>query len=617
MAKLIGTAGHVDHGKTTLIKALTGIDADRLPEEKSRGMTIDIGFAFIDLPDVGRVSIVDVPGHVRFIANMLVGALGIDVALLCVAADEGVKPQTTEHLQVLELLPVDKMVVALTRADLADPETRELAQLEIAELLDPTRFKGSPVVEVSAVSGEGLQELLGELETALKSSAHSPSSAAGPWYLPIDRVFALRGHGCVVTGTLARGSVATGETAFIEPGHIETRIRSIHSHDQGLDRIDHGRRTALNLSGIKAEDIARGQAIGAPGALFETATIDGRVRWAGPHKHGQRVRLSIGSEEVIARMFLSDGEPDIVQLRLERSVACALDQPFIVRRYSPPDVLAGGLVIVPQATKRRKSERPALTGEAGRDPEAILSVLGDEPNGIATSEVCRALGKTPQQLGDAFEQLSQEGRIRGFAGIWFSANGFEIGSRRFLSALSDLHRQFPTLSAIPRDKVTSQAGLRWEGKPLDRILASLAASREVEVSGTSVRQAGFKIQLSEKQRQFLSRVEQRLEQAGINTPSEEDLARLLAVPPQAVAEILKLGVQAGEIVRISEGIYYTSTQIEGVKSSLRDLFGAKSFAASRFRDSVGTTRKYAIPLLEYLDSIRFTLRVGDERRLRE
>jgi selenocysteine-specific elongation factor len=610
MAKLIGTAGHVDHGKTTLIRALTGIDADRLPEEKQRGMTIDIGFAFLDLEGIGRVSIVDVPGHERFVTNMLVGALGIDVALLCVAADEGVKPQTREHLQILDLLPVDRMVVALTRSDIADNDTRELATLEVEELLANNRFKGSPVVEVSAVTGLNIDKLKEELARAL-SDPSQPS--AGPWYLPIDRVFAVKGHGCVVTGTLAQGTVKVGSAAYLEPGHQEVRVRGIHSHEEPLESGEKGRRIALNLSGVKVEEVHRGQAIGEPGALFETTIFDAAIRWAGPHKHGQRVRVSVGAEEVIGTLFLNNENPKIVQLRLEHPIACALEQPLILRRYSPPDVIGGGTVLVPQAKPRKKSHKVEEISRTGSDADAINALLGDNPKGVATEEICRVLGRTAQQLGDEFEKLSMAGQIKGFAGVWFSSAGYRAGADKFLAALVELHDQNPTLAGVPRERIVERAGLGWQGKPLDRILASLATEERLVVQGTAVRLPQFKVQLSPKQRVFLDRVLSELDKAGINVPNSHELARALTVPPQAIEEILKLGVQSGELVRVADELFYSHAQLEDLKKKVKQVSGGKPFGAGTFRDALGTSRRYAIPLLEYFDSIRFTLRVGDER----
>lgn len=610
MAKLIGTAGHVDHGKTTLIRALTGIDADRLPEEKRRGMTIDIGFAYLDLPEVGRVSIVDVPGHEKFLTNMLVGALGIDVALLCVAADESVMPQTREHVQILELLPVERMIVALTRSDLADDETRAFARAEIEDMLSQTRFAGAATFEVSALVGSGIEDLKQALTTALRASTTSPP--AGPWYLPVDRVFSVKGHGVVVTGTLAQGEVKVGERAYVQPGNLEVRVRAIHWHGDAAEASEKGKRTALNLGGVKVEDLRRGQTLGAPGAVFETGCLDARLRWMEKPKHGSRVRVSLGAEEAIGRIFLSDTDDDLAQLRLETRVAAALNQSVIVRRYSPPDLLAGGHVSVPQAKRRKRSDAAAPV-RAANDEEAILGALGMVEGGVPTEEVCRQLGRSPQALGGEFERLLAESKVLGFAGRWFSPEGFASGWARFVGALRDLHEKNPTSASIPRDRVVQAARLDWTGKPLDRILAAMAQRGEVVVSGTNVRAPEFQVTLSPRQRELLDRCVGELERAPVNTPNLHVLTQAVHAPVQAVEEILKLGVQAGEIVALPDGVFYTTRQIAGLKAKTAELMGDQPFPAAKLRDALGTTRKYVIPLLEYFDSIRFTTRVGDNR----
>lgn len=610
MAKLIGTAGHVDHGKTTLIQALTGIDADRLPEEKKRGMTIDVGFAYIDLPKIGRVSIVDVPGHEKFVTNMLVGALGIDVALLCVSADESVMPQTREHLEILKLLPVDRMVVALTRSDLADGDTRAIAREEVGELLESSRFKDSPIIEVSAHTGEGIDTLKGELSKAL-SITEKRSTA--PWYLPIDRVFTVKGHGCVVTGTLAQGEVKVGEKAYIQPGNLEARVRAIHSHGDPLDVSEKGRRTALNLSGVRAEDVRRGQTIGAPGAVFETDNIDAKVSWTEPIKHGSRIRVSIGADEAIGRIFLSDADPDLVQLRLESRVAASLHQPLIVRRYSPPDVICGGRVLIPQARRRKKGEELKVTQQGQSNEEAILSAVANSPHGVLTEEVCRIVGKNQQALGDTFEKLLRAGKLKGFAGLWYTAGEFGQAWGNFLDALRLLHEKNPTVANIPRERVLQQAGIKWTGKPLDRILSSMAQEGKIFLSGTSVRMPGFRVAVSGKQRQLLDRVVELLEKEPVNTPNPHQISQVVHAPIPAIEDILKLGIQSGEVVQIGEGVYYTPRQVAELKKKTAQIAGGRPFAAAQLRDALGTTRKYIIPLLEYFDSIRFTTRIGDNR----
>jgi len=611
MAKLIGTAGHVDHGKTTLIKALTGIDADRLPEEKARGMTIDIGFAYVDLPGFGRVSIVDVPGHERFVSNMLVGALGIDVALLCVACDEGVKPQTTEHFQIISLLPVDQMVVALTRADLADAETIELAKMEVAEMLNGTRFENSPLVPVSSTSGDGLPELKEKLVDGLK---RSKPKRKGLWYLPIDRAFTVKGHGCVVTGTLVRGNVKPGDRAFLEPGHREVRIRSIHSHNESLDEAEPGRRTALNLSGARAEDVRRGLTLGEAGSVFETSCFDARINWLKEPKHAERVRVAVGAAEVLGKVFLDKEDSSLAQLRLQEPIAAALGQPVILRRHSPPDLMGGGTVEVPVSKPRRKSGRV----QAPRDDLVgqVRSTIGETSLGVETGEVCRRLGRSQQELGEAFETLLKQEEAIGLAGVWLLTSDWEHLTSAVRASLRERHEKQPTAAWQSREAVFRDAGFQWTGKTLDRAVAAMAAIGVIEVNGAAVRLPEFKVKLTDRQADFLSRVKGELERQSVTTPNAHEIAQSLRVPMPAVEEVLKLGQLAGEVLLLEGGVSYTPRQIDAIRSTLKSRFGSKPFSAGEARDALGASRKYVIPLLEFLDKQGFTLRVGDNRIIR-
>lgn len=611
MAGLIGTAGHVDHGKTTLIKALTGIDADRLPEEKKRGLTIDIGFAYVDLPDVGRVSIVDVPGHERFLTNMLVGALGIDVALLCVAADSGAMPQTIEHFQVIELLPVNRLVVALTRADLADEETIEFVAEQVNELIEGTRFKGSPIVPVSSVDGSGLDTLRSELSAAIRSAPRAP---AGEWYVPIDRVFTVKGHGAVVTGTLAQGLVREGDAAIVMPQGYACRVRSIQVHDQPVAESERGKRTALNLSGAKTEDLHRGQIVGAPGIVFASEVFDASVRWLQSTKHGARVRVSVGADEVIARVFMSDNDPSVAQFRTESTVALAKGQPLIVRRYSPPTLLGGGRVIVPQAARRKKSES-ATAVEASDEAGAILAAVGQSKTGLPNEELCRLLGKSAQALGDTLESLKSSGELLGFAGLWMTQQQFDELTGRYLDSLRAVHDAEPTKLLQPREAALKGARLEWSGKPFDRILARLVETGKLRMQGTQVALADFRVKFNDKQRAMLDRVLAEMSKNGLNVPGAHETAVALNVPRHAVEEIVKVGLAAGEFVRLDDGLYVPTVVIDRMVDEARRKFEGKRFTASEFREGLGTTRKYAIPFLEYLDAKGVTVRQGDHRVL--
>ncbi len=577
-------------------------------------MTIDVGFAYIDLPEVGRVSIVDVPGHERFVHNMLVGALGIDVALLCVAADESVMPQTREHLQILDLLPVERLVVALTRADLADAETREFAVAETEELLAEGRFARSPVLPVSAVTGEGLDDLRRTLAQALSAPRDEPPA---PWYLPIDRVFTVKGHGTVVTGTLMQGVVREGDQAVLQPGVHEVRVRQVQGHDQPVPEMGRGSRTALNLGGVRLEDVHRGMVVGAVGTVVETTCLDARVRWVGEPKHGARVRVSIGADEAIARLFTNDHDADLVQLRFERPAAAVLGQPLVLRRYSPPVVLAGGRVVTPLAPTRRKNQAPAAGTGAGGLRETLVAFIVGRPDGADTPAVCEAVGRTPQALGDEFEALLREGALLGFAGRWFSLDTFAAARARFLAALKELHESDSRKLVWPREAVVARAGLKWQGKPLDRIVAWLAEEGSLRSSGTSVGLAGFQVELPARQRALLDRVKADLAAKTPNVPGPAEIAREFGVPVQAVEEIVRVGIDAGELVRLAPDLVYPPEALEVLVESARRVLTGAGFSASEFREAVGTTRKYAIPLLEWLDARGVTLRQGDSRVFRE
>ncbi len=614
MAYLIGTAGHVDHGKTTLIAALTGIDPDRLPEEKARGMTIDLGFAYVDVEGVGRVSIVDVPGHERFIKNMLAGASGVDVALLCVAADEGVMPQTREHFQILRLLEAKRMVVALTKCDLADREMIEYAKLDVAALLEGSPYEGCPNVEVAASRGVGVDELknvLGEVIRALP-----PRDTTGKdWFLPIDRVFTIVGHGTVVTGTLARGAVHVGDEAELLPGGDRVRVRSIQTHGSASDHAEAGQRTALNIVGTKKELLHRGQALCAPGTLEETTCINIRLVEVAEIEHGERVRAHIGSGEFIGKVFLFDNAPGIAQLRLESPAACGKGQRLVLRRYSPPDLLAGGEVVTPSAKPRRKSDSKIaeIVQPTSDEPiaERILRVLSSKPSGTKTEEVCEALGMIANALGDAFEDLKKSERALGFAGVWLTPEQFDSLAERIRSALAKLHEANPRSSYHPKATVLQEAGVDWDPKPVDRLISRLAEERRVLVQGSGMRHPDFAIRLSDKQQELLSRVLEVMEKFGAVAPDAKELAGEAGAPPQAIEEIWRLGVETGQIVRVEEGMYYSRRTIEELETTVRQL--GPRFTVAQFRDATGSSRKFALPLLQYFDEAKVTRRVGEER----
>ena len=613
MAYLIGTAGHVDHGKTTLIAALTGIFADRLPEEKARGMTIDLGYAFIDLEGIGKVSIVDVPGHERFIKNMLAGASGVDVALLCIAADEGVMPQTREHFQILRLLEARKLVVALTKTDGREADEIELAEMDAVQLLDGTEFAGAPIVRVSAHTGEGLDDLKSEMRDAIISLG--PRELSQTWFLPIDRVFTIEGHGTVVTGTLASGKVTEFDDAELMPGNHRARIRGVESHGERSKTAEAGMRTALNVTGVRRDVIHRGQAIGSPGSLFDTVCFNVRLAPVAEIKHGTRVRVHIGTGEFIGKVFLFDNAPGFGQIRLEEPAACARGQRAVLRKYSPPDILAGAEIVTPNAKPRRKNDAEIamlISGEQEDDkPSRVTALLAKQPLGMSTEALCEALGESPQALGDTLQTLKESEAIIGFAGRWLESSKLADVASKVLEALEALHKKYPQLATVRKSEALALSGIGWEPKPFDRLLSRMSDQQSIVLRGNEVALSGHKIALNEKQAALLARVIDAMKAAGAAAPSPQDLALAVGAPVQAVEEMFRLGVETGQLIRIDETLHYPPAVLDSLKELLRN-FG-KPFTVAQFRDATGTSRKYSLPLLQYFDETRFTRRVGDER----
>lgn len=615
MAYLIGTAGHVDHGKTTLIAALTGIEADRLPEEKARGMTIDLGYAYIEIEGIGRVSIVDVPGHERFIKNMLAGASGVDVALLCIAADEGVMPQTREHFQILRLLEARKLVVALTKTDMVDQESASLAELDAAQLLEATEFEGAPIVRVSAHTGSGLDELKEAIRQSILSLGERQET--GAWFLPIDRVFTVEGHGTIVTGTLAAGSVSEGQEAQLMPGSHRARVRSVQTHGEHSGVAEAGMRTALNVSGVRKDAIHRGQAIGALGSLFETDCLNVRLAPVDQVVHASRIRVHIGTGEFIGRIFLFDNAPGYAQLRLEEPTACARGQRAVIRRYSPPTIVAGAEIVTPNAKPRRKNDSAIqeLVSESEQIGEGlkgrVMAQLKRSALGVTTDHICEALGETPQSLGSTFEELKESGDALGFAGVWLAAENYDDVAGRINETLLRLHAERPQAAAVPKFQVLADSGLGWTAKPFDRLLAKLSEDGRVTLRGSDIAHPDHKIALNEKQAALLERVLSAMAEAGASAPSASDLAAAVGAPIQAIEEMIRLGLETRQLVRVDEGIYYPPVVLDSLREKLRQFGGP--FTVAQFRDSTKTTRKFALPLLQYFDESRFTKRMGDER----
>ena len=630
---VIGTAGHVDHGKSTLVEALTGIDPDRLREEQEREMTIDLGFAWVTLPSGREISIVDVPGHEDFIRNMLAGAGGIDGALLVVAADESVMPQTREHLAVLDLLRVPRGVVALTKSDaVQDPDWADLVQEEVRELLEGTSLEGSPMVRVSAVTGQGLPELAAALD-ALLDDAPPPADLARP-RLPVDRVFTIAGFGTIVTGTLAGGHVAVGDTLSVMPGGLPVRVRGLQIHKTSVQRAEPGTRLAVNLAGIDRDQIARGQVLCRPGWLDETRLLDAHLRalpnqrW--PIKHNMPVEFFVGTSRTPARVrvlqgdAIAPGEQGWVQLRLRDPVALQRGDRFIVRMLSPSVTLGGGLVVDarPRRRHRRDDQRTLarLAALADGDPAAVMLHEASRDAIVSSAVAVRSSGLAPAVATQALEGLVQEGRVRVVgadsetqsSGKDFSisaADRWEELTGRMRHVLDLFYETNPLRAGISLEELRTRC--RVPAGFWDAVIAAAAEQGVVEVSGSVAALAGHCVGLSEDEQHAVDAAMAAIRGNPFGPPSVGDLEATLG------PALLDHLVASGSLVKLSPAIVFDCDAYrDAERRVVAYLEEHGQITLGEVRDLLGTSRKYAQALIEYLDRMRVTKRVGDARVLR-
>lgn len=627
---IIGTAGHVDHGKSTLITALTGTNPDRLKEEQERGMTIDLGFAALTLPDGQTVGIVDVPGHERFLKNMLAGAGGVDVVLLVIAADEGIMPQTREHLDILRLLDVKAGVVALTKCDLVDTEWLQLVTDEVRQFLQDTPLHDAPVVAVSAITGQGLPELLGALQQAV---ARVPAREVNaPFRLPIDRVFTLAGAGTVVTGTLVSGRVRVGDPIEILPSQLQSRARQIQVHGHKVEEAVAGSRVAINLPGVEKEQLERGMVCVPPGVFQPTQAFDARLSLlpdaAKVLAHRARIRLYLGTAEVIGRISLLDserlepGQEGFVQLRLEKPVVAARGDRFVIRTYSPMFTVGGGVVLEPHAARHKRFDPSVLNRLQsllqGNPEEKLLAILTLSPAGMDEAELARRAEMPSQSVTAILNRLETQGRTVRVGEVWFAQSVWDELRRRVESVLQRYHQQNPLRTGMPREELRSTLGGRLPARLFEAMLLRWQDEGALALQGALVRLAGFTIRLNERQQRLAQRVEQILREAGVTPPPVEVISQQAGAPPDAVRAMIQVLLEQGVLVRLEGDLFFHRETIDRLAELVRRTIREKgSLSVGEFRDLTGSSRKFAVPLLEYFDSIHLTRRVGDVRVLVE
>ncbi|MYD52940.1 MAG: selenocysteine-specific translation elongation factor [Chloroflexi bacterium] len=617
---VIGTAGHVDHGKSALVQALSGIDPDRWAEEKARGLTIDLGFAWCELPSGRAVSIVDVPGHERFIKNMLAGVGGINLALLVIAADEGVMPQTREHLDILDLLDIDRGLVALTKTDLVDEEWLALVEEEIVELLADTTLAGSPIAPVSALTGVGVEELQALIDSQIDDLPPIPDQ--GRPRMPIDRAFSISGFGAVVTGTLLDGEISVGDPVIIEPGRIECRVRGLQSHEETLDTAPPGARTAVNLSGVSANDIERGMVLTSPGWLEPTSAIDIRLRAVAgasrPLPHNATRTLHVGADEVQARIrllegdLLASGDSTWAQLRLERPIAAARGDHFVLR--SAEATVAGGRIVDTRPRRHHRNDQSTLQALQrlldGSPDDTLLTVLQRmEPvrwsdllarSELAVEEASAALER--QVSGGAVVVLDEGGMSD--SAVLISDLGLGALTARAEAIVTDYVNLYPLRAGLPREDLRSRLNLPQRAFAFLQELMS--NSGQLMVRDGSFDRPDRSVALSEEQQAQVESLLSRLKDQGVRPDTDAAFD----------GDLLEYLEAQGLIVRLKGGVNLERRTFDDMLAETRTLLEAQERATlAEVRDRLGTSRKIAQAFLEHLDTSRVTRRVGDARVL--
>lgn len=625
---IVGTAGHIDHGKSTLIEALTGTHPDRLEEEKRRGITIDLGFAFLEDGGV-RFGFVDVPGHERFVKNMLAGTSGIDLVLLVIAADEAIKPQTREHFDICRLLGVKRGVIALTKADLVDNDTAELVRLEIEDFVKGSFLEAAPILPVSAKTGAGLPQL----KQALQDAAQELDSRQSARYfrLPIDRSFAVKGFGTVVTGTLISDQVAVGEEVELLPERRLLRVRGLQTGGTSVARAESGQRTAVNLAGIEHTAVHRGMVLAAPGRFAKTRRIDARLellKTAAPLKHGARVHFHAGTAETIAEVLLHDGkelrpgESALVQLRLTEEVVAVRGDRFIVRQFSPVITIGGGMVLDPLARRpsRKDTTRAKFleTLERGAPGEIVRLMTERNILGLGLEEIIARTGWRVEEARATAEELAKRGAIRIVSLeplLLLSEAPFQEILKKLLARVETFHKQNPLLPGIAKEELRAAVGRRVRTETFRAAVDELVGQKKLATQGELVKKPGTEITLTAEEAQAKQQIEQAFGKAGLAVPSVKEVLAQLAIESRRAEKILQILLRENRLVRVSPELIFHREALAQLGPLLLNYKKAKGerIGVPAFKELTGITRKYAIPLLEYLDRQRLTRRAGDER----
>jgi selenocysteine-specific elongation factor len=627
---IIGTAGHIDHGKTTLVKRLTGIETDRLKEEKQRGISIELGFAPFNLSGGQKAAIVDVPGHERFIRHMLAGAFGIDMVLFTIAADEGVMPQTREHADIIEMLGVNKGIVVITKMDMVDEEWLMLVEDEIREYIEDTILKGCPIVAVSAVTGEGIPELLQTIEQVASTVVEKP--ILGQARLPIDRVFTIAGFGTVVTGTLWSGQIQVGDTLELMPIQKTVKVRTLQVHNEKVTTAFAGQRVAVNLQGIEVSDIKRGYLLASSGYLTPSYRVDTKLRLLGNSsrtlKNWNRIRFHLGTDETLGRVVLLDrdelvpGEEAYVQIVMEKPVVAYKGDPFVIRYYSPVDTIGGGSIIDPNAPHQKRFKEEVLNDLAVKEEGSLYDVVLHELESsiqepLSVADLAKRTGSTEQQISEEVNQLLEDEKVVDISGKgshYLSSHGLELIYEQIANTIIRYQEKYPLRSGYPKEDMRSRLFGKLNPRIFNTMMKYIEEEGRVVTKNSLVGIPGYLPKPGEKEKQIIATIKTTMNDRLFTPPGLDEISAISSLPEADLIEIIAYLTDQGEVVKINESLYFSKAAIENGQELLDEYFAReKELTLATARDIFDTSRKYALPLIEYYDRTHYTRRVGDIR----
>jgi selenocysteine-specific elongation factor len=631
---ILGTAGHVDHGKTSLVKALTGVDTDRLKEEKERGITIELGFASLSLGKETHIGIVDMPGHEKFVKNMVAGSSGIDMVVMTIAADEGVMPQTREHMEICSLLGIEHGLIALTKIDLVDDDLMELALEDIYDFVQGTFLEEALIMPISAVKGDGLDDFLTALEKVCKQVPERSFSSI--FRLPVDRVFSMKGFGTVITGTLISGKVDVSENIVVYPSMIESKVRGIQVHGESVDSVGAGTRTAINFQGLDKESVNRGDILSSPDTLILSYMIDTEFLYIKsnpkPLKGRTKVRFHAGTSEIIGTLVLLDreelqpGEKACVQIRLDSPVCCLKNDKYVVRSYSPIRTIGGGKILNPVAKKHKLFDKNIMDGLEnliGDDLEQNISFSVEQAafSGTSFKDLRVLTNARDKKLESSIQKMLAKKEIvqtNKERQVYVHGSIFEKFTDTLMAKLKDYHVKNPLKEGMPTEELKSKFEYFNKTKLFNIVLNNLLKEKKVAQNQNIIKLADHEVALEVDQHDIKDKILKIYKKSGLTPPFFRSICQDLKIDKKNAMDVLQMLINDKDIVKTKDDLYFDTKSIEVLKKTLMDfLLEKEEITTPEFKDMTGISRKFVIPLIEYFDSINFTIRVGDTRQLRK